>query len=116
MVLNLINKALSILGIMVVSSNKDAKYVTELEEQLEESRILINVLKVKLHHIIEERTYLATELRRKKYLNININQPTTNNQFTEKEIKQLISLCHPDKHGNSKSSSEITKKLLDMRK
>jgi hypothetical protein len=37
------------------------------------------------------------------------------NGFSQEEIKQLILLCHPDKHGNSSISNEITCKLLKLR-
>lgn len=36
-------------------------------------------------------------------------------QFTPDEIKTLIKLCHPDKHGGSEDAKEITVKLLKMR-
>jgi len=36
-------------------------------------------------------------------------------QFDKKEIKTLISLCHPDKHGGKESAVSITQKLLKMR-
>lgn len=36
--------------------------------------------------------------------------------FTDAELKQLIALCHPDKHGGSKAANEITAKLIRMRK
>jgi hypothetical protein len=35
--------------------------------------------------------------------------------FDQAEIKQLIALCHPDKHDNSKVASDITAKLISMR-
>jgi hypothetical protein len=37
-------------------------------------------------------------------------------QFDNDDIKTLIRLCHPDKHGNSESATAITAKLLKMRK
>lgn len=37
-------------------------------------------------------------------------------QFDDKEIKTLISLCHPDKHGGKESAVSITQKLLKMRR
>jgi hypothetical protein len=37
-------------------------------------------------------------------------------QFTPEEIKQLIRLCHPDKHGNSATATAITQRLLELRK
>ena len=35
--------------------------------------------------------------------------------FSQDEIKTLIRLCHPDKHGNRQSAVRITQKLLSMR-
>lgn len=35
--------------------------------------------------------------------------------FDEKELKQLVALCHPDKHGGSKVAEEMTRKLLTLR-
>ena len=37
-------------------------------------------------------------------------------QFDEDEINTLIRLCHPDKHRSSESATEITQKLISMRK
>lgn len=31
-------------------------------------------------------------------------------------IKQLLLLCHPDKHGNSKAATEVTQWLLSVRR
>ncbi len=30
-------------------------------------------------------------------------------------LRQLLQLCHPDKHGNSKTSQEVTQWLLEAR-
>lgn len=35
--------------------------------------------------------------------------------LTDKEIKTLLALCHPDKHGGNKAAEEVTRKLLAMR-
>lgn len=37
-------------------------------------------------------------------------------QFTESELKTLLQLCHPDKHGGKDSAVRITQKLLELRK
>jgi hypothetical protein len=37
-------------------------------------------------------------------------------QFTDQELKRLVQLCHPDKHGNSQLSVEMTQKLNRLRK
>lgn len=31
-------------------------------------------------------------------------------------LRQLIQLCHPDKHGNSSTSEDVTRWLLEARK
>lgn len=38
-----------------------------------------------------------------------------NTQFSEAELRTLISLCHPDKHGGKLSATHITQKLIAMR-
>lgn len=37
-------------------------------------------------------------------------------QFNSEDIKRLILLCHPDKHGNSQMANDMTKKLLTLKK
>jgi hypothetical protein len=41
---------------------------------------------------------------------------TAPRQFTKDELRQLIALCHPDKHGGSQAANDITAKLLSLRK
>lgn len=36
-------------------------------------------------------------------------------QLSQAEIKQLISLCHPDRHGGKASAVAMTQRLLQMR-
>lgn len=36
--------------------------------------------------------------------------------FSDSELKQLLSLCHPDKHDGKESAIKLTQKLLKMRK
>ena len=38
-----------------------------------------------------------------------------NSQFNDVEINQLLRLCHPDRHANSKTATEMTQKLLSIR-
>lgn len=35
-------------------------------------------------------------------------------QFTEDELKALRRLCHPDRHGSSKSSNELSAKINNL--
>jgi len=37
-------------------------------------------------------------------------------QMTSERLRQLLQLCHPDKHGNSVLSQEVTRWLLSLRK
>lgn len=36
--------------------------------------------------------------------------------FSQQDIKDLLTLCHPDKHQNSETSVRVTKFLLGMRR
>lgn len=45
----------------------------------------------------------------------NNNPPPQKKQFSDEEINRLVRLCHPDRHGNSKASVEMTQKLMSMR-
>lgn len=36
--------------------------------------------------------------------------------ITDKDIKSMLMLCHPDKHAGSQLAAEITRKLIAMRK
>jgi hypothetical protein len=42
-------------------------------------------------------------------------RPRAHQPIDNDMLKRLIMLCHPDKHGGSKMSVEITQKLLRMR-
>jgi len=37
-------------------------------------------------------------------------------QITRSRLRQLIQLCHPDKHNNSAASVDTTQWLLELRK
>lgn len=41
--------------------------------------------------------------------------PYESSMFSKKEVMTLILLCHPDRHRNSKASTEMTQKLLKLR-
>lgn len=40
----------------------------------------------------------------------------TTPQFSDSEIRIMIKLCHPDKHGNSADATLMTQTLLGLRK
>lgn len=50
-------------------------------------------------------------------LQIKSGQPRKSSSvLTQSHIRALLKLCHPDKHGNSKIATEVTKWLLAQRK
>ena len=46
---------------------------------------------------------------------LEIDKPPSPTQLPLDFITQLITLCHPDKHGNSQKATTATQKLLAMR-
>ena len=40
----------------------------------------------------------------------------TSEQFSEDELVQMLKLCHPDRHDNNATSTQITQKILELRK
>lgn len=44
-----------------------------------------------------------------------LNETKPDTQFNLAEIRQLLSLCHPDKHNGKPAATEITRKLISLR-
>lgn len=65
-----------------------------------------------LRETIAENAMLRSRLRDYRLAAIG-NQRTA---LSKRDIDRLIRLCHPDRHGNSEASVEMTQKLLSMRK
>lgn len=42
--------------------------------------------------------------------------PPRKHDITLDRVRKLLMLCHPDKHGNSELSTEITRWLIDVKK
>lgn len=82
------------------------KHITKDRDEWEATARYYFTLQIQLKNKIEELTDAIDQIS---------GQPQVR-QFSAEEINQLIRLCHPDKHNNSKSSTEITQKLLQMRK
>ena len=55
------------------------------------------------------------ELKRKKTFPSPPLSSLSSYQFSDHEIRQLLSLCHSDKHGGKQMAQEITQKLLKIR-
>lgn len=58
---------------------------------------------------------------REKYIDLlsfcekmSLQSTSSQSQFTSDEIKMMLTLCHPDKHGGNPKASAITAKLLEL--
>lgn len=63
----------------------------------------------------EYQVFFLLQKVRSMQLEIDLIKYKENSDFSREELDKLIRLCHPDKHGNSKASTEITQKLLSLR-
>lgn len=76
-------------------------------------------IQAKYDQLSEEWNKLARILNRKggwEFLNNAVMPDKLPNQFSQDEIRSLIRLCHPDRHGGSDAATKLTQKLLGMRK
>lgn len=95
------------------------------------------VLQSKYNHVLQRSVQLEVELlhTRTLYSNLvdnwndlverinkkggedflNSNPPLSQSQFTKDEIRQLLQLCHPDKHDGKELAVNMTKRLLQIR-
>ena len=111
---------------MFVSKRKHEQQINNLVVLLEAARQDREDLKYKLemeinhHNITIDRIGVANnriknyqaQLRELRSRRMNLNGGTS---ISEKEIRRLLMLCHPDKHSNSKASNDMTAALLKMR-
>lgn len=44
-----------------------------------------------------------------------VNKASASKQFDKSELRVLISLCHPDKHGGKPSANDMTQRLIILR-
>ena len=79
----------------------------DVEELEREVRILTR--------IAQDRKFVISALRWELSRKSEVTNTGTPHTFTRKEIKQLISLCHPDKHHGRVLSKEMTQKLLTIK-
>lgn len=86
-----------------------------------DKKIEIADLKLKISASIEESREVLKEYNLlvreyNKLLNKRNNQQQNQNiAFSDDDIRKLLSLCHPDKHGGKNIATEMTSKLLDLR-
>ncbi len=105
----------------VLKSTYEVK-VAELQKGLAEERAKLGRLNSEYTRVVLDNASLRsdnTHLRRQlhdegnRFNNLARSQSSA---FTDADLKQLIALCHPDKHGGNKVANEITAKLIKMRK
>lgn len=68
--------------------------------------------------LLKEWNELITKINAKggdQFIEQGVLRPRQPAQFTDDELKQLIQLCHPDKHGGKASATTMTTKLNAMR-
>jgi hypothetical protein len=58
---------------------------------------------------------LAQLMQENQYLRMEIRAAQTPTFISDKRVRQLLQLCHPDKHNNSETSNDVTRWLLSLR-
>jgi len=69
---------------------------------------------IRFNQLLKQWNDLVSEINKKggrEFLDRNLEPPLEN-----EDIKKLLVLCHPDKHNGKEIATEMTKKLLRMRK
>lgn len=93
--------ALAFLGLRLISVSQRA----ELAE-IDTKRAKIQAAhQERVAELFEE--VARDEARRCRYYRELANSQSTS-QFSKQQLHDLVSLCHPDKHGNSQKSNEVT--------
>ncbi len=88
-------------------------YVGRLEQELQRLR---NMYREAYHAgARQERENKALAQHIAQLQRRGLNTQSKPSQFTEKEIKHLIFLCHPDKHHGSQLANDLTVKLIKLR-
>jgi hypothetical protein len=95
-----------------------SKYRT-LEFKLLAAELQVQDLQQRLNAKIEEWNELVGRINRRggeSFLTYGVTiDKIPAPQFTPDELKTLLLLCHPDKHGGKDSAVRITQKLLELR-
>lgn len=101
---------------LMFTSTHEAEVESLLKDNRELQRLLIAE---KDHAVFLDRMLrsLETEYRnfRTYCVGHHIERLPAKTPFTKDEIRTLIQLCHPDKHGGKESAVTITQKLLKLR-
>jgi regulator of replication initiation timing len=108
---------------MIVLKSTHAAKMRALEEELAEERARLGRFNREYARVVLDNASLRADndnLRRQLHHESHrftaLASSSTPSTFTADEVKTLIVLCHPDKHGGSKVANEITAKLIKMRK
>jgi hypothetical protein len=83
-----------------------------LEKTLEETR---DLLEEKDKSIKEKDRKLGALLTRIKGLKVQASRPSLPSSLSPKLLRDLILLCHPDKHQGSERATKVTSYLLNLR-
>ena len=76
------------------------------QKQIDQHRLSISGRIDKYNKLVDEYNSLLALYKKER------NYPRLSNV----DIKKMITLCHPDKHGGRDTANEITRKLIAMRK
>lgn len=98
------------MGAMVVRESR-ARAEAELErveKELEKALAQASEVNARYHAIMDECDRLSADIRRGKF------GPGAPPQFSRADLKALVSLCHPDKHGGKPRANDITVKILAL--
>lgn len=91
---------------------KASKRISELEKLLKEQELKNEALR-KLWYTAETlKDDLSWRLRELKYGN---KAKQESQQFTQEELRSLLQLVHPDKHGGKASAVTLTQKINKLR-
>lgn len=93
--------------------DKAVRQRTEAESSLFVLQLRYSALADRYSEIIAEWNALVKRINAKggeQFL-----EGSSNNQFTEDDIKKLLQLCHPDKHDGKQIAVDMTQKLLQLR-
>ena len=78
-------------------------------------RISFEVLKRRHEELAKNWNDLVRKINHKGGESFLDQEPIFGCQFNEYDLKQILILCHPDKHNNSEKSNIITKKINEIR-
>lgn len=99
---------------MFVLKRTHEKVVKKLQKM--ESDLQLAILKYS--DLLSKWTSLVNQVNKKggrEFLTHGSIRKSLPSNFTKEEIKQLIWLCHPDKHAGNPKANEMTAKLLTLR-